>query len=167
MATNTNILVIEGRLTRDPVVTKIQSGTTLCKFSIANNRYYYTDKGFKNEVSFFDVVVWGNLADKSSTRLKKGNPILINGQLRQDTYMSKTGTRKQSIYILASEIQFLDKKAENTYNTNSNTNTYDNANNINTHNSHNTFNAYSVNDIGEDVASKTTDYIEEALTVSF
>ncbi len=149
MATNTNILIIEGRLTRDPVVTKTQKGTSLCKFSIANNRYYYTDKGFKNEVSFFDVVVWGYLADKSASRLKKASHILINGQLRQDSYMSKSGEKKQSIYILASDIQFLDKKAENTYNT------------------HNAFNSYSVNDMNESAASKTVDYMEDALTVSF
>ncbi len=149
MAANTNIVVMEGRLTRDPVVMKTQKGTSLCKFSIANNRYYYTDTGFKNEVSFFDVVVWGYLADKSSERLKKASHILINGQLRQDSYMSKSGEKKQSIYILASDIQYLDKKPENAYNQNRG------------------FNSYSVKDIGEAVACKTVDEIEEALTVSF
>lgn len=110
MSANTNILVIEGRLTRDPTITKIQKGTSLCKFSIANNRYYYTDKGFKNEVSFFNVVVWGYLADKASMHLRKGRHVLLEGQIRQDSYTSKLGEKKQNIYILASDIQYLDKK---------------------------------------------------------
>ncbi len=149
MAAHTNILVIEGRLTQDPVITKIQKGTSLCKFSIANNRYYYTDKGFKNEVSFFNVVVWGHLADKASSRIKKASHILINGQLRQDSYISKTGEKKQSIYILASEIQYLDKKLENTYN------------------HYNAFNSYTVDDMNKIAIDKTVDHIEESLTVNF
>ncbi len=149
MAANTNILTIEGRLTHDPTITKTQKGISLCKFSIANNRYYYRNNGFKNDVSFFDVVIWGTLADEYSENLKKAGHILIHGQLRQDSYMSKMGEKKQSIYILASNIEYLDKKAESNYN------------------SYNAFNSYAVADIGENVVSKTVDHIDESLTVTF
>ena len=110
MSANTNILIIEGRLTIDPAIIKTEKGTSLCKFSIANNRYYYTNKGFKNEVSFFNVVAWGYLADKFALHLRKGRHILLTGQLRQDSYLSKLGEKKQKVYILASDIQYLDKK---------------------------------------------------------
>lgn len=143
MPGNANILIIEGRLTKDPSLQKTPKGTSICKFSMANNRYYYTEKGFKNEVSYFDVVVWGKSADKGALHLRKGRHILISGEIRQDIYTSKSGERKQKIYIIASEIKYLDKK--------------------NTAEEKNT-NAHYLNDIINDIGKNT---IEETLAVNF
>lgn len=117
MSGNTNILVIEGRLTRDPIYNKTKTGKSLCKFSLANNRYYYLNSSLQKEVYFFDFVSWGYLADKVATTLFKGSHVLVNGELRQNTYVSKDGIKKSSIYVLALEVKNLDKKIIDKYNT--------------------------------------------------
>lgn len=110
MSGNTNIVVIEGRLTRDPIYMKTKSGRSLCKFSIANNKYYYSNGSLQKEVYYFDLVVWGYNADKAAVSLFKGKHVLISGELRQDSYTAKDGSKKNSFYILVSEINNLDKK---------------------------------------------------------
>lgn len=110
MSGNANIIVIEGRLTKDPAYMKTKSGRSLCKFSIANNKYYYVNGSLKSEVYYFDLVTWGYNADKAAVSLFKGRHVLISGELRQDIYTSKDGVKKSRIYILASDIKNLDKK---------------------------------------------------------
>lgn len=110
MSGNTNIVLIEGRLTRDPSYSKTSNGKSICKFSIANNRYYYAGNAPRSEVSFFDFVSWGRLADKAAINLSKGRHVLITGEIRQNTYTSKSGEKKQKVYIVALEIKYLDKK---------------------------------------------------------
>ncbi len=111
MSGNANIIVIEGRLTKDPTYMKTKNGKSLCKFSIANNRYYYTNGSLQKEVYFFDLVTWGYNADKAAVSLFKGRHVLVNGELRQSSYISKEGIKKNTFYILALEIKNLDKKS--------------------------------------------------------
>ena len=54
MSGNANIIVVEGRLTRDPSYIKTKNGKSLCKFSIANNRYYYVNGRLALEVKSLD-----------------------------------------------------------------------------------------------------------------
>ncbi|WP_295160337.1 single-stranded DNA-binding protein [uncultured Brachyspira sp.] len=111
MSGNANIVIIEGRLTKDPSYMKTKNGKSLCRFSIANNRYYYTNGVFQKEVYFFDLITWGYSADKAAVSLFKGKHVLVNGELRQNIYTAKDGSRKTSFYILALDIKNLDKKS--------------------------------------------------------
>ena len=111
MSGNANIVVMEGRLTKDPTYMKTKNGKSLCKFSIANNRFYYINGSLQKEVFFFDLVTWGYTADKAAVSLFKGRHVLVNGELRQNIYTAKDGTKKSSIYILALDIKNLDKKS--------------------------------------------------------
>ena len=69
MSGNANIIVVEGRLTRDPSYIKTKNGKSLCKFSIANNRYYYVNGSLQKEVYFFDLIAWGYTAEKVAVNL--------------------------------------------------------------------------------------------------
>ena len=110
MSGNANIIVVEGRLTRDPSYIKTKNGKSLCKFSMANNRYYYTNGSLQKEVYFFDFITWGYNAEKAASSLSKGSHVLVSGELRQNSYFTKEGNRRNSIYILALEIKNLSKK---------------------------------------------------------
>lgn len=111
MSGNANIIVIEGRLTKDPNFMKTKNGKSLCKFSIANNRYYYINGSLQKEVYFFDLISWGYNAEKVASNLKKGSHVLVSGELRQNSYLTKEGNKRNSIYILALEIKNLSKKS--------------------------------------------------------
>ncbi len=114
MSGNINMVIIEGRIVRDPEFSKIQSGTSMCKFSLANNKYYYKNNQVQNDVSFFDFVSWGKLAESAALNIHKGVHVLITGEVRQSVYKTKAGENRSKIYILALEIKYLGKKGVET-----------------------------------------------------
>ena len=105
-----NSVQIMGNLTRDPELKYTPSGKTVCSLSIANNRVY-TSKGEKvNEVSYFDVEVWGVVAENCSKYLTKGSGIIVEGRLKQDRW-EKDGKTQSKVRITAENIHFLPKRS--------------------------------------------------------
>ena len=95
-----------GRVTRDAELKYTNSGTAVLNFSIAVNRSIPPRDGgeWKNEASFFDVQVWGKLAESKSQVLKKGKQVGIVAELRQDRW-EQDGNQRQKIYLVAESIQ--------------------------------------------------------------
>lgn len=54
-----NRVILAGNLTRDPETRFLPSGVAVTSFSIAVNRRYKVNNEVKEEVSFFDVSVFG------------------------------------------------------------------------------------------------------------
>ncbi len=105
--TNFNLVVIEGRLTKDAELKQTTRGTAMLKFSLANN-YYKKENGEKKQsVMFFNVVAWEKLAEIMGKYLKKGMPVIVSGRLVVDKYTAKTGQEKTSIQIIANNIDFI------------------------------------------------------------
>jgi single-strand DNA-binding protein len=107
---NFNLAVIEGRLVGDPEIRYTQSGTALCRFSIANNHDYYRNEELQKEVSFIEVTTWAKLAEQCNEYLKKGNRVIINGRLRQNRWQDDDGANHSKISIVGNQVQFLDLK---------------------------------------------------------
>ncbi|MBN2403513.1 MAG: single-stranded DNA-binding protein [Spirochaetes bacterium] len=111
MAGDLNRVTIIGRLTRDPELKYIQSGTAVTNFSIANNRNYTTNSGEKKEeVSYFDCIAWGKMGEILAEYCKKGRRIALEGRLQQRRWEDQEGNKKSKIEIVTDNIQFLDGK---------------------------------------------------------
>ena len=69
-----NLIIVSGRLTRDPDIRMTQKGSTVCSFSIANNRSYLdpSTNEWKDEVAYMSVTAFAGLADRLKERIKKG-----------------------------------------------------------------------------------------------
>lgn len=94
---STNLVVIAGRLTRDPEVKFIASGKAVCNFSIANSRFFKDKSGEKKEeTSFVDVTCWDKTAEWVGENIKKGRPVLIEGRLKSEQWEDKTTGQKRS-----------------------------------------------------------------------
>jgi single-strand DNA-binding protein len=104
-----NSVNIMGNLTRDPEMKYIPSGKAVCSLSIANNRIYTKNGEKVTEVSYFDVEVWGAVAENCSKYLTKGQGIIVEGRLRQDRW-EKDGKTQSRVRISANNIHFLPKK---------------------------------------------------------
>ncbi len=104
-----NNVSIMGNLTRDPEMRSLPSGKSVCSLSIANNRVFIKNGEKVDEVSYFDVDVWGITAENCSKYLAKGNGIIIEGRLRQDRW-EKEGKAQSRVKITASAVHFLPKK---------------------------------------------------------
>lgn len=108
MHTDTNIVFAIGRLTCDPELKYAPSGTAVCNFSIAVNKSYTQDGQKKEEVSFFNVVVWAKLAEVVKEYLSKGKRAAITGSLKQRRWEDQQGNKRSAVEIVASSVQFLD-----------------------------------------------------------
>ena len=113
---NLNTVLIEGNLTRDPQMSNSSSESSVCRMSLANNRYFSLKKDgkdeWKQETSYFTIFVFGPVADACAIHLKKGRGIRVVGRLRQYRY-SDNGMPRERIYIMAEHIEFQpDRKDE-------------------------------------------------------
>ncbi len=99
---NINHVILKGNLTRDPELKFTQNQKSVCKFGIANNRDY----GENKKVYFFNCVSWGKTAEAISKYCKKGNPIIVSGELQQRSW-DKDGVKHNTVEINVNEIEFL------------------------------------------------------------
>ncbi len=96
-----------GRLTRDPELRYTPNGTAVSNISLAVNRRWKGDDQTKEEVSFFDIVVFGKQAENCSEYLEKGRQVLIEGRLQQRRWETDDGQKRSKVEVVASNVQFL------------------------------------------------------------
>lgn len=110
-----NRVFVAGRLTRDPELRYLNSGTAVCKLGVANTRYYKTKDGSRAEdTTFVDVTVWDRQAEWIGERLRKGRPVLVEGRLKTDQWEDKnTGQKRSRLEIVAQRVTPLDWDDDN------------------------------------------------------
>jgi len=101
-----NSVAIIGRLTRDAETKSTASGMTVCRFSVAVNRNVKKGDGWETESSFFDVNLWGRLAESLGRYLTKGKQVGIGGELRQERWQ-QDGQNRSRVIINANNVQLL------------------------------------------------------------
>lgn len=106
-----NSVNLMGNLTRDPELKMTSSGKGVCSMSIANNRIYSKGGERVTEVSYFDVEVWGPIADNCAKYLKKGSGIIVEGRLKQDRW-EKEGKTQSRVRIVANSVHFMPKRSD-------------------------------------------------------
>lgn len=106
MATDINSVVLIGRLTRDAELRYSNSGTAICKFSIANTYSRKQGDSWQEETNFFDAVLMGRRAEALHKYLVKGKQIGIQGELRQDRW-EQDGQRRSRVEIFVNDLNLL------------------------------------------------------------
>ena len=109
-----NKVLITGRLTRDPELRYIPSGTAVCEMRLASSRRFSgKDSGErKEETLFVNVTAWSRTAEFCNEYMHKGSAIYVEGRLKLDTWQDKDGNNRDRISITADRIQFAESKAE-------------------------------------------------------
>lgn len=102
-----NQVIVEGNATRDAELKYANSGTAICKLSVAVNRFYRSksDDGFEKEVSFFDVDTFGEVAKICAERCRKGDAVRITGRLKQNRWNAADGTVRSQVIIVADHVE--------------------------------------------------------------
>jgi single-strand DNA-binding protein len=103
---NLNSILIEGNLTREPLLTSTAKGTAHCSFTIASNRFYKHDEGLEREVGFFEVETWSKLAEQCSNLGHKGRGVRVVGRLKQDRWDGPDGKPRSKVTIVAEHVEF-------------------------------------------------------------
>jgi single-strand DNA-binding protein len=101
-----NNVVLVGRLTRNAELKYTNTGMPVSKVGIAINRRRKKDNQWIEEVNFFDVVIWGKVAEALNPYLVKGKQIGVQGELRQNKW-EQDGQPRSKVEVIANNIQLL------------------------------------------------------------
>lgn len=105
MANGNNVELV-GNLTRDPELRFTPSGQQVAQFGLAVNRRWrnrQTDE-WEEQVSFFDVVCWGDLAENVCESLTKGTRVMVTGRLDQRSWTTEQGDKRSKVEVVADEV---------------------------------------------------------------
>jgi single-strand DNA-binding protein len=110
---NLNKAIFVGNLTANPELIHTPKGTAVVNASLAVNEFYTGEDGERQQITtFIDVKVWGPAAENFAKLAKKGQEILIDGSIRQDTWEDKeSGQKRSKLYVRADSWQFTQRKA--------------------------------------------------------
>ena len=106
MSVDVNVVVLNGRLTRDSEYKAFATGNGVLRFSIAVNRRKKEGESWVDDVSYIDVALYGRSAETLRPYLIKGKQISVEGELRQDRW-EQDGTTRSRIYVAANNVQLL------------------------------------------------------------
>lgn len=113
MTRNLNKVMLIGHLGQDPEMRYTPSGKPLTKFQLAASRTWTTSDGEKkSETEWFNIVVWGKLAEICNQYLNKGKQVYIEGRLHTRRWQDDDGTNHSSVEVIAQEMIMLDGRPE-------------------------------------------------------
>ena len=98
-----NIIIIEGRLTRDPESKTTQNGSTYTTFYVADERIA---KGNEKKTTFHSCIAWGKKGEFVSQYFTKGKPISVIGNLQMEKY-EKDGHEVTFYRVVADQVNFV------------------------------------------------------------
>ncbi len=104
-----NKVLLIGRLTKDPVIKYLPSGTAVTEFGVVWNRRYRQGEDWKEESHFFDIKAFGSLAEDLAERLSKGYQVVIEGRLSQDRWTGQDGKNYSRVRIIAEAVRIIRK----------------------------------------------------------
>jgi len=108
-----NKVILIGNLGADPETRYTQSGTAVCKFSLATSRKFNGKDGQKQEkTEWHRIVAWGKLAEICSQYLSKGRQVMIEGRIEYGSY-DKDGVKHYTTDIIAENMQMLGGLGQN------------------------------------------------------
>lgn len=98
-------VTVKGNVGTEPEIKFVKDNLALATFSLA-----YTPRIQKNkewidgETMWFRVVQFGDKAEQLVDHVKKGDSVIVQGNMRQNTFTGKDGTEKTSLEINASDV---------------------------------------------------------------
>ncbi len=114
MADGVNKVILVGNLGKDPEVGYTQSGTALCKFSLATGESYVNNAGERQDkTEWHNIIVWGKQGENVGKYLSKGRQVYIEGKIQTRSWDDeKTGQKKYMTEINAQRVVFLSGRSE-------------------------------------------------------
>ena len=105
-----NNLQILGRIATEVKLEISQSGVKYMRLNIVYNKNIKIGEEWQQKSHFFPCSAFGYVAEKIANHFKKGDRILINGALEQNTYTDKDGNVQSKLAIMIAEVDIIEPK---------------------------------------------------------
>jgi single-strand DNA-binding protein len=102
---------IIGNLGRDPEMRYTPSGQAVTQFTVATNRNYRDAQNeWQSETEWFRVVVWGQSAERTAERLRKGHKVYVEGRIQTRQWEDQQGQKRTTVELVAQTVQSLERR---------------------------------------------------------
>lgn len=108
-----NKVILIGNISNELELKQTQGGLSVCSFSIAVNRRFKGENG-QQECDFINIVAWRQQAEFVTRYFKKGQAILVCGQLQTRTWTDNQGNKRYATEVVADEVSFVGNSSSNT-----------------------------------------------------
>ncbi len=110
-----NKVILIGRLTKDPELRTIASGSATTSFTVAVNRTFTNQNG-EREADFINCVAWRKQAENIAKYCSKGSQVAVEGRLQTRSYDAQDGTKRYVTEVIADSVTFLSSKGNSSTN---------------------------------------------------
>lgn len=109
---NFNQVILMGNLTRDPNLSYTPNQTAVVEFGLAVNRKWNREDGsLGEEVCFVECQMFGKRAEVVNKYFKKGDPIFVQGRLKQERW-EKDGSTHSKMRVVVESFEFIGGKKQ-------------------------------------------------------
>ncbi len=95
-----NVVILMGRMTRDPELKYTSGGKAFANFSLAVQK-------LRDGVEFIDCTAWEKTAETIAEYFRKGNRILIQGRLSVNSY-EQNGEKRRMTRVVVNSFEFVE-----------------------------------------------------------
>ena len=107
-----NSIILEGNVVKKAELSEPTSGFMVCRFPLAVNRKTKTPNGeLHEEVSFFDVETYGQMAEKCSKYCDKGKGVRVVGRLKQSRW-EDNNVKHSKVFVVAEHVEYKFSKSK-------------------------------------------------------
>ena len=106
-----NRVILVGRMTKDPVLRKTQSGASVTSFTVACERRVKAEG--QPTADFINCVCWNKVADNTAQYTHKGSLVGVEGRIQTRSFDDQSGKRVYITEVVADAVQFLEPKGTN------------------------------------------------------
>ena len=100
-----NSVILIGRLTKDPEIAYLDSGTAVGKFTLAVDRI--VKSGNERQTDFIRITVFGKQAENCAKFITKGKQVAVEGRIQTGSYQNKNGDTVYTTDVIANRVEFL------------------------------------------------------------
>ena len=101
-----NSVTLVGNVTRDPELRYTAAGAAKVAFGLAVNRRWQNKQTqeWEEQVSFFNVVAWREMAENVAESVAKGSRVVVTGRLEQRSWETENGEKRTVVEVNADDI---------------------------------------------------------------
>lgn len=99
-----NAVTLGGNLGAAIALTKLSTGRSVARVSIATNEYFRDKEGsLKKQTQWHNLVAWGGTAERMQMSLTKGQFVIVHGKLVNRPYLDRDGNTQYFSEIVVRE----------------------------------------------------------------
>lgn len=112
MSGSLNLVVLIGRVGRDPEIRFTQGGDPVANISVATSERWTKDGQKQERTEWHSVTVFGKTAQFVRDYVQKGALVSVEGSIRYEEYKDKDGNDRKATKVKAQRVELLTGRGE-------------------------------------------------------